>query len=85
MAQRIEPQLKEYGCDMSSNQYQIFVDGMFKEHSDYASVDEMVLHPDDAKAFCNIVRSQGKEFVALPDHLILKPLMAYRKSGKSKK
>ena len=85
MAQRIEPQLKEYGCDMSSGQYQVFVDGIFKEHSGYKTVDEMVTHPDDAKTFCNTVRGQGKEFGALPDNLILGPLMAYRKSGKSKK
>lgn len=85
MAQRIEPQLKEHGCDMSSNQYQVFVDGMFKEHAEYKTVDEMLLHTDDAKAFCNTVRGQGREFSALPDHLILGPLMAYRKSGKSKK
>lgn len=85
MPQRIEPQLKECGCDMSSNQYQEFVDQMFTEHSEYETVDEMVCHPDDAKEFCSTVRKQGTEFANIPDPLILRPLMNYRRSGKSKK
>lgn len=85
MARRIEPQLNEYGCDMTSGQFQAFVDDTFEEHKIHDTVDEMLLHPDDAKAYCNTVRDQGKEFAALPDSLILRTLINYRKSGKKGK
>lgn len=83
MAQRIEPQLKEHGCDMSPDQFRSFVDDMFTEHSD-RTVDEILLHPDEAKEFCNTVRGQGKEFATLPDHLILRSLIGQRKKGLKK-
>jgi hypothetical protein len=82
MAIRTETQLKEHGCDMSANQFQIFADAMFTEHGGYDALDEMLLHPDDAKKFCNTVRDQGREFASLPDDLILRSIIIYRKSGK---
>lgn len=85
MAQRLEPQLKEYGCDMSSHQFQVFVDSMWIEHTDYKTVDEMLVHPTDAIAYCNAVRQQGTEFSSLPEDLILRSLVAYRKAGKGTK
>lgn len=84
MAQRIEPQLKECGCDMSAGQFREFVDDMFTEHVADYTVDEMLLHPDDAKAFCNTVRDQGKEFSQLTDPLILRSLIGQRKAGLKK-
>lgn len=84
MAQRIEPQLKESGCDMSSGQFGSFVDDVFTEHfSDY-TVDEMLLHPTVALEYCKTVREQGKEFAALPEHLILRSLINQRKKGLKK-
>lgn len=85
MAQRIEPQLKEYGCDMSSSQFQAFVDAMWIEHTDWKTVDQMLLHPTQAIAYCNVVRQQGREFADIPEHLILGSLVQYRKAGKGSK
>lgn len=81
MAQRLEPQLLHYGCDMTAGQFRSLVDNLFEEHKRHATVDEMLLHPDDAKAYCNAVRDQGKEFGELPDHLILRALIGQRKAG----
>lgn len=85
MAGRIAGQLKEYGCDMSPNQFREHADQMFAEHvSDY-TVDEMLLHPKAAIAYCDTVRQSGKEFANLPDDLILRSLIGQRKKGKGAK
>lgn len=81
MAERIEPQLRENGCDMSADQFRAFVDDIFVEHFSGYTVDEMLLNPKVAIEYCNAVRAQGAEFEQLPDHLILRSLIGQRKKG----
>jgi hypothetical protein len=85
MAARIEPQLKEHGCDMSPNQFRQYVDEMFAEHVTDYTLDEMLLHPREAISFCDTVRQSGREFADLPDHLILRSVIGQRKKGKGTK
>ena len=80
---RIEPQLKEAGCEMSPMQFRLAMRDFFKEHRpdpDWTP-DELGCHPTDAIAFCNTVRQQGGEFANLPDDLILRCILGLRKLG----
>ncbi len=73
-------QPQDFGIDVEKND---FMDEMVNHFSDFTkgqiSLDELLLRPDSAKAFCNQVRAITKYF-DLPDDIILRSVMSRRKN-----
>ena len=52
----------------------------FNEHyHGLLTIDELLLHPRDALAFCDLVRSRNG-WIGLPDDMILRPIITRRKN-----
>ena len=75
----LERRLQANGCTLPLDQFQDqIVDVMSQNYLSW-SVDELVLHPDDAKRFCQLVRAATNAH-DLPDDLVLRCLMDRRKN-----
>lgn len=89
--------LSKYGLDMTPERFRENVNHVFfMEMAVLFTIDELLLHPESAVAFCKVVRLRlranrfgnvfDKELVErLPSDVILRALLAHRKSGKAKK
>ena len=73
--------LKANGCSVPIDQSQDELEDLHSNLYQNWSVDELLLHPDDAKEFCNTIRRQTS-FQGLPDDLILRCLISRRKNPK---
>lgn len=85
MARKPTPQ--DYGIDMTGAALGERIDRVWKQYRDaksleHRSTDELLVHPADAIAFCDYVRAYIDS--RLPDDLILRSLIAYRKRGAAK-
>lgn len=78
MKSRLAEELKEFGCDSDAETFRsAIVDEMFRRYGCW-NVDELLCNPKEAMEFCSSIR---KRFVdSIPDHLILKTMINYRKS-----
>ena len=75
----LEDRLQANGCGLPLADFQ---DQLVDLHSQLYrswSVDELLLHPDDSKYFCDTIRRQTS-FHGLPDDLVLRCLMHRRKN-----
>ena len=73
--------LRANGCSVPIDQFQDELEDLHSNLYQNWSVDELLLHPDDAKEFCNTIRRQTS-FQGLPDDLILRCLISRRKNPK---
>jgi hypothetical protein len=73
--------LQANGCSVPIAQFQDELEDLHSHLYQSWSVDELLLHPDDAKEFCDTIRRQTS-FQGLPDDLILRCLISRRKKGK---
>jgi hypothetical protein len=78
MARRLETELAECGCSMDAKMFRdLVVERHGRMHTSWTE-DDLVCHPDEAKAFCQTIRSEvGAE---VPDHVILRTLLNARKA-----
>lgn len=78
----LEALLRENECTMPLDEFQDELENLHARLYQSWSVDELLLHPDDAKEFCNTIRHQTSS-QGLPDDLILRCLMNRRKNPKA--
>lgn len=78
MARKLEIELKQCGCEMDARMFrELVVQRHGTMHGSWTE-DDLVCHPDEAKAFCQAIRSEvGAE---VPDHVILRTLLNARKA-----
>jgi transcriptional regulator with XRE-family HTH domain len=79
MSRKLETELAEYGCELDRVEFR----ELLEEHKALTSpnwtVDELVCHPDEAKSYCNHIRTMP-DCENLPDPLILRTLLNARKA-----
>lgn len=79
MSRKLETELEECGCEIDPTQFR----ELLEERKDLMfptwTIDDLVCNPDEAKNFCNAIRSEvgGPN---LTDYLILRTLMNIRRS-----
>jgi hypothetical protein len=79
MSVHLNLRLEANGCDIGLRTFKgMLVTTHSEQYPDW-SVDELLLHPDEAKYFCDIVRRRFNVF-GLPDDLVLRCLVANRKN-----
>lgn len=78
MARKLETELNECGCSMDAKMFRdLVVERHGTMHRSWTE-DDLVCHPDEAKAFCQAIRSEvGAE---VPDPVILRTLLNARKA-----
>lgn len=74
----LESRLETAGCDQPIAEFQDRIAELHTATHPSWSVDELLLHPRDALAYCDEVRRMSG-FQGLPDDLILRCLIARRK------
>lgn len=77
----LQARLRANGCAVSLSEFQDELENLHARLYQAWSVDELLLHPDDAKHFCDTIR-QLSSFEGLPDDLILRCLLNRRKNRK---
>ena len=77
----LQARLRANGCSVPLAEFQDGLENLHVQLYQAWSVDEMLLHPDDAKHFCDTVRQQSA-CPGLPDDLILRCLLNRRKNRK---
>ena len=78
MARKLEVELTNAGCSLDPKR---FIELLEERHASMHpgwTVDDLVCHPDEAKAYCERVRSELG--APVPDHVILRRLMNARKA-----
>jgi hypothetical protein len=78
VARKLEVELKNAGCSLDPKR---FIELLEERHASMQpdwTVDDLVCHPDQAKAFCEQIRSEVGALV--PDEVILRRLMNARKA-----
>ncbi len=73
--------LTAYGVSMDREQFMdAMVDAFNATFFGDKSLDEMLLRPSEALAFCNLVRFNDRRFIDVPDEVILRSIMIRRKN-----
>lgn len=67
------------GCDIPLKNFKAILKGVHREFYPNWSVDELLLHPDEAKHFCDVIRRQNNVH-GLPDDLVLRCHISNRKN-----
>ena len=78
MARKLEVELVDAGCSLEPKK---FIELLKERHASMHpnwTVDDLVCHPDQAKTYCDQIRSEIG--APVPDHVILRRLMNARKS-----
>jgi transcriptional regulator with XRE-family HTH domain len=78
MARKLETELAEVGCDMDPRMFTELLEERHATMHASWTVDDLVCHPDEAKAYCEQIRSEVG--APVPDHVILRRLMNARKA-----
>ena len=78
MARRLETELAECNCSMDAKMFRDLVVDRHKDMHPSWTEDDLVCHPDEAKAFCQVIRADVSADVA--EHVILKTLLNARKA-----
>lgn len=79
MARSLESMLRDCGCDQAVSDFQDLLEELHKKHFPNWTVDEMLLHPEEAQFLCKDVRTKSPTYSDIPDDLILRALMHRRK------
>ena len=78
MARKLEVELANAGCNLAPKEFiELLEDRHALMHANW-TVDDLVCHPDQAKAYCERIRSEIR--APVPDHVILRRLMNARKA-----
>jgi hypothetical protein len=78
VARKLEAELAEAGSDMDPKMFvQLLEERHATMHANW-TVDDLVCHPDEAKTYCEKIRSEVG--APVPDHVILRRLMNARKA-----
>jgi len=73
--------LTTYGVNMDRDRFMdMMVDAFNATYFGDKSLDEMLLRPREALAFCDLVRFNHRDFVDVPDEVILRSIMIRRKN-----
>ena len=76
----LENELKKHGCETSLSQFQDILQTVLKTQYKQFTVDSLMHHPSEAVAYCKTINKYQKDFETVPENLILRCLMARRKS-----
>jgi len=79
MSRRLEDELAEFDCGLDPSAFRELLETRKHQMAPSYTVDELVCRPDDAKAYCNSIRSEAG-CSRVPDFVILKALMNIRRS-----
>ena len=79
MARKLEAELAEVGCHMDPKMFRDLIVERHGEMHRSWTIDDLVCHPDEAKAYCNQIRAEVG--APVPDHVILRSLMNARKAN----
>ena len=79
MGTTLTTRLSSNGCDISLREFKKILRQVQREIYPTWSVDELLLHPDEAKHFCEMVRRQYG-LHGLPDDLVLRCHLSNRKN-----
>ncbi len=79
MSRKLEDELDEFGCEMDAGRFRELLEERKATTYPTWSIDELVCHPDEAKEFCVVIRTEAN-CAGLPDDLILRTLMNIRRS-----
>jgi hypothetical protein len=76
--------LTHYGVDMDRDEFMdLMVDAFNGTFFGNETLDEMLLRPREALAFCDLVRRNDRRFRDVPDEVILRSIMIRRKNPRS--
>lgn len=78
MPRKLADELKDCGCQADSDVFRELVRELHSVMHPAWTDEELLYHPDDAKAFCGVVRRRAGS-PGLPDDLILRTLVNRRK------
>jgi hypothetical protein len=78
MARKLETELAEAGSDMDPKMFTELLEERHAAMHPNWTVDDLVCHPDEAKAYCEQIRSEVG--APVPDDVILRRLMNARKA-----
>lgn len=77
MSRKLESELEECRCRLSPSEFRaLLVERHATMHPAW-SEDELTCHPDEAKVFCGVIRTEVS--CNVPDHVILRTLLNTRK------
>jgi transcriptional regulator with XRE-family HTH domain len=79
MTRKLETELEECGCTLDPIAFRELLEERKAVMSPTWTIDDLVCHPDEAKAFCDQIRSETSS-PKLSDYLILRTLMNVRRS-----
>jgi transcriptional regulator with XRE-family HTH domain len=79
MSRKLEDELEQFHCEWDAGAFREMLEENKSLFAPSWTVDELVCHPDEAKKFCNAIRSL-EGCAGLPDDLILRTLMNVRRS-----
>jgi hypothetical protein len=79
MARRLEAELEECGCSLTPAQFRDLLEELKAATSPSWTSDDLVCHPDEAKAFCEMIRTETN-CPRMSDFLILRTLINARKA-----
>lgn len=78
VAKKLEAELAAAGCSLDPKRFiELLEERHASMHANW-TVDDLVCHPDEAKAYCEQIRSEVG--APVPDHVILRRLMNARKA-----
>jgi hypothetical protein len=78
VARKLEVELADAGCSLDPKKFIELLEEMHASMHANWTVDDLVCHPDEAKAYCDRIRSEVG--APVPDHVILRRLMNARKA-----
>lgn len=78
MSRKLETELSDCGCEMDPKMFRDLVAERHVTMHPAWTEDELACHPDEAKEFCGVIRSEVGAIV--PDHVILRTLINARKA-----
>jgi hypothetical protein len=78
VARKLEVELRDAGCSLDPKRFiKLLEERHVAMHPEW-TVDDLVCHPDQAKTYCEQIRSEVG--APVPDHVILRRLMNARKA-----
>lgn len=80
MSRKLDVELSEYGCAISPTDFRDVLIDRKHATSPAWTIDELVCHPDEAKEYCQLIRSELK-CPDMEDAFILRSLMNIRRSN----
>lgn len=79
MSRKLDVELESCGCWLSPSAFRELLEVQKDATSPNWTPDDLTCHPDEAKAFCELIRCEAA-CPQLPDYLILRTLLNIRKS-----